>query len=182
MSTTSSYFGEFMKLSTEMWTASGLCRRARSVSWFCVMTRSAVSSRFAIALLVTVTSSMPAFLILLRRTLAPMAEDPMPASQANTIVRTGLVTTVPPSARPPVSASVSSRSTVSFAVRAAPASEPEEARSASIAADDLPLFRSVCAIAAPNSSPSASRSRLRVARRMTAVTRNVTAAASTTDR
>ena len=54
-------------------------------------------SRFAIALLVTVTPSMPAFLILLRRTLAPIADEPMPASHANTMFFTCFVVTSPPS-------------------------------------------------------------------------------------
>src|SRR5690606_26881839 len=64
--TTSSYLGEFMKLSTDTWIESGEFPFARSVSCCCVMTRSAVPSRFAIAWLVTWTSSMPAFFSLLR--------------------------------------------------------------------------------------------------------------------
>ena len=46
-----------------------------------------MSSRLAIALLTTVTSGCPASWIFLRSTEAPMAEDPMPASQANTMLR-----------------------------------------------------------------------------------------------
>ena len=45
--------------------------------------------RFAIALLTTVTSANPASWILRRSTEAPMADEPMPASQANTMVWIG---------------------------------------------------------------------------------------------
>ena len=48
-------------------------------------TRSQLSSRLAIDLFTTVTSANPASWILLRSTDAPMAEEPMPASQATTI-------------------------------------------------------------------------------------------------
>ena len=48
-----------------------------------------MSVRFEIALLTTVTSVYPAPWTFLRSTEAPMAEEPMPASQANTIERIG---------------------------------------------------------------------------------------------
>ena len=49
-----------------------------------------MSSRLAIALLTTLTSPWPAAWIFLRSTEAPMAEEPMPASQAKTIERISL--------------------------------------------------------------------------------------------
>src|SRR5690606_30571443 len=74
--TTSSYFGEFMKLSTETWIASGAFCFARGVSSFCVITRSSSPLRFAMAALETSTST-PAFLHLLRSPLPPMAPEPL---------------------------------------------------------------------------------------------------------
>ena len=48
-----------------------------------------MSVRFEIAELLTLTSPYPAFWILRRSTEAPIAEDPMPASQANTMLWIG---------------------------------------------------------------------------------------------
>ena len=53
--------------------------------------RSTSSVRFAIATLTTVMSVNPAFLILFRSTEAPIALEPIPASQAKTILWIGLV-------------------------------------------------------------------------------------------
>ena len=74
-----------MKLSTETCCALGDIVCARGVRSWCVTIRSMSSVRFAIATLTTVTSVNPAFLILLRSTDAPIALDPIPASQANTM-------------------------------------------------------------------------------------------------
>src|SRR5690606_6886660 len=114
----------------------------------------------------TVMSSMPAFLNLLRRTLAPIADDPIPASQANTTFWIGVVATA-----------------VAVAVAVVAPVAAREARLES-ASDDLPLLASVCAIAAASGSPAASAamSRLREASRIGAETGNVTAAERSTDR
>ena len=71
-----------MKLSTETWMASGSWGLARSVSVCWVITRSASPGRAAMDLLVTYTSSRPAPESFLRSTEAPIAEEPIPASQA----------------------------------------------------------------------------------------------------
>src|SRR4030095_11225023 len=92
------------------------------------------------ATLTTLTSVKPAFFSLLRSTEAPMAEEPMPASQANTILRMG-----------------STRSVRAWASSCSSwVSTPEIELS-------LPLSPSIWAVAAAR-SPSSSRRRL--ARRM----------------
>ena len=102
------------------------------------------------------TSSNPAFLSLLRSTEAPIALDPMPASQANTILRIG-----------------STRSVRAWASSASSwFSTPEIELS-------LPFRPSIWAVAAARSPSS---SRLRLARRMTEPMRNDVAAANSTDR
>src|SRR3954447_9170561 len=88
-STMASYFGLLMKLSTETCWALGVRSLARGVRSWWVTTRSMSSDRFAIATLTTLTSSKPAFFTLLRRMEAPMALDPMPASQAKTMLWIG---------------------------------------------------------------------------------------------
>ena len=79
-----------MKLSTVTWTADGVGGNARPARSWWVTTRSQLSSRLEIARFTTVTSPMPASLIFLRSTEAPIAEEPIPASQANTMLRIGL--------------------------------------------------------------------------------------------
>src|SRR6478752_2472911 len=76
-STISSYFGLLMKLATEMCWAVGALSRALGVrSWWVTIT-STSSTRFAMATFTTVTSGKPAFLILLRSTEAPIADEPV---------------------------------------------------------------------------------------------------------
>ena len=89
-STIASYCGLFMKLSTETCWAEGDMVRARGVRSWCVTITSTSSVRLAIATFCTSTSVKPAFLILLRSTEAPIALDPMPASQAKTMRWIGL--------------------------------------------------------------------------------------------
>src|SRR5215510_3126664 len=108
------------------------------------------------ATLTTPTSSKPAFFSLLRSTEAPMAEDPMPASQANTILRMG-----------------STRS-----VRAWASSCSSWVRTLEIELS-LPLSPSIWAVAAAR-SPSSSRRRL--ARRMIDPMMNDVVAANSTDK
>ncbi len=160
-----------MKLPTDTCCAFGFFCLARSVSSSCVMIRSSVPSRFPIALLTTVTPSMPAFLTLLRRTLAPMALEPMPASQANTTLSTRVAVAVP-EPTPPKAASVSSSERGALLP-----SRPEVA-----AFTSRPLLAWSFAIAALMSPPPFARSRLRLASRKKDATANETAAERTTDR
>src|SRR3954447_11877051 len=88
--TIASYCGLLRKLSTDTCWADGDMVCARGVRSRCVTMRSTSSVRLAIATFLTSTSPNPAFLILLRSTEAPIALDPMPASQANTMWWTGL--------------------------------------------------------------------------------------------
>ena len=94
-STMASYCGLFMKLSTDTCCADGDIVRARAVRSWCVTIRSTSSVRLAIATFCTSTSAKPAFLILLRSTEAPIALDPMPASQAKTMRWIGSAARVP---------------------------------------------------------------------------------------
>src|SRR5215211_3134004 len=101
----------------------------------------------------TETSSKPAFLSLLRSTEAPIALEPMPASQAKTILRTGSV-----------------RDWASSSSTLVSMDETELS---------LPFRASICLVAAARSPSS---SLLRLARRITEATRNDVAAARRTDR
>src|SRR3712207_4383770 len=109
------------------------------------------------ATLTTETSSKPAFLSLLRSTEAPIALDPMPASQAKTILRIGSV-----------------RDWASSSSALASRLDTELVAS-------LPFRPSICLVAAARSAPPSS-SFLRLARRITEATRNVVAAARRTER
>ena len=87
--TISSYAGLSMKFSTDTCTADADRSAARSARSWWLTTTSKSSVRLAIALLITVTSVKPAAWTFLRSTEAPIAEEPMPASQANTMLRIG---------------------------------------------------------------------------------------------
>ncbi len=112
-----------------------------------------MSVRFAIALFTTVTSPNPADWIFRRSTEAPIADEPMPASQANTMFLIG------PCA-------------------AAPASESPPPTSCDEIEDFLPFICSMDAVAAARSSSPLSLA----ARRITAAMRKVTVAAASTAR
>ena len=79
-----------MKSSTETWTADGVFCFARAVRSWWVTTSPKVSVRFEIAWLPTLTSPKPACCTFLRSTEAPIAEDPMPASQAKAMLVIGV--------------------------------------------------------------------------------------------
>ena len=70
--------------------ACGTWRMARSVRSRCVMTRSTSGGRLLMALLVTEMLVRPASCTFLRSTPAPIALEPIPASQATMILRTWL--------------------------------------------------------------------------------------------
>ena len=120
-----------MNWSTLTCTAEPVRWRARSVSSFCVTTTSHSSLRLEMALFVTSTSPNPAARTFLRSTVAPIAEEPIPASQAKTIFRIGPVC-------PEASAAAPAPAPVS-----APATE-----------DFLPFICSIFAVAAPMSPSS----------------------------
>src|SRR5699024_8157505 len=85
--TSSSYFGLFKKFSTEICSASGIFAFALSVKSLCVMTISASAGISLIAVLVT-KISRSAFLNFFFNKEAPIALEPMPASQAKMIFST----------------------------------------------------------------------------------------------
>ncbi len=145
-----------MKLSTVNSAADGVRCDARAARSWWVTSRSTSLVRLLIALLTTVTPVMPASWILRRSTDAPMADEPMPASQANTIERTGR----PRAATP-----------------AAPAAAAPPAR-ADEATDFLPFIDSIDAVAAARSPESSDLSM----RRRKPPTRKVTAAERSTER
>ena len=123
-----------MNWSTLTWVAEPVRCCARGVSSFWVTTTSHSSVRFEMALLVTSMSSNPAARTFLRSTVAPIAEEPMPASQANTMRLMGPV--APDSAIP----------------EAAPAA-PAPVR-APATEDFLPFISSILAVAAARSPSS----------------------------
>lgn len=148
-----------MNWSTLTWTAEPVRWRARSVSSFWVTTTSHSSLRLEIALLVTSMSSKPAARTFLRSTVAPMAEDPMPASQAKAIRLIG-------PEWPEASAAAAVPAPVAAAPVRAPATE-----------DFLPFISSIRAVAAPR-SPSCCLPILRIRADST----KLTAAAASTAR
>src|SRR4051794_9760344 len=85
-SISSSYLGLPRKLSTETWRAPGSFWCALSVRSLCVMTTSASSGMWFIAVFLTSMSDRPAFCALLRNWDVPIALDPIPASQAKMIL------------------------------------------------------------------------------------------------
>ena len=148
-----------MNWSTLTCTAEPVRWRARSVSSFWVTTTSHSSFRPEIALLVTSTSSKPAARTFLRSTVAPIAEEPMPASQAKTILWIGPVW-------PEASAAAAAPAPAAPAPVSAPATE-----------DFLPFMSSILAVAAARSPSSCG-----PIRRNSAESRKLTAAAPNTAR